>query len=90
MKANHNTESRAPSRLKLLPIFQRYKLKANHNSGGWLSPLNFVVANISKIQIESKSQRGLSPIFATVCCLSLSQRYELKLITIHERIKKQK
>ena len=41
---------------KLLPIFQRYKLKANHNFTDIIIINNIVVANISKIQIESKSQ----------------------------------
>ena len=37
-------------------IFQRYKLRANHNEGSGATKTAFVVLDISKIQIESKSQ----------------------------------
>ena len=37
-------------------IFQRYKLKANHNLISGLQLVGLTVDDISKIQIESKSQ----------------------------------
>ena len=40
----------------LLSIFQRYKMKANHNNSIILININKAVINISKIQNESKSQ----------------------------------
>ncbi len=40
-------------------IFQRYKLKANHNRvSGYVLP-KFTVDDISKIQTESKSQHAI-------------------------------
>ena len=43
----------------MLSIFQRYKLKANHNLFRIFLWLRNVVINISKIQIESKSQHAV-------------------------------
>ena len=43
----------------LFSIFQRYKMKANHNSKKSIFSLSIVVFNISKIQDESKSQPSI-------------------------------
>ncbi len=52
----------------LLSIFQRYKLKANHNAIAKEIRQQNVVINISKIQIESKSQQGIAdPVFINSC-----------------------
>ena len=40
----------------LLSIFQRYKMKANHNIFFVVMFISIAVVNISKIQNESKSQ----------------------------------
>ena len=43
----------------VLSIFQRYKMKANHNAATFLNSLLQGAFNISKIQDESKSQPNL-------------------------------
>ena len=49
-------------------IFQRYKSKANHNWSTHLPALQDVVLDISKIQIESKSQQFLLNCEHSKCC----------------------
>ena len=53
----------------LLSIFQRYKMKANHNNETFDRVMVRAVVNISKIQNESKSQhllRGYTGLLAVV------------------------
>ena len=57
-----------PPPFLLLSIFQRYKMKANHN---WLPTDIYdgeAVINISKIQNESKSQRIFNCGNIYFCC----------------------
>ncbi len=56
MKANHNYHNGKGLTEEVLSIFQRYKMKANHNLSKSVNLLAKGAFNISKIQDESKSQ----------------------------------
>ena len=56
MKANHNSCFFELEPSLVLSIFQRYKMKANHNLAHNNWPSSKGAFNISKIQDESKSQ----------------------------------
>ena len=70
-----------PNNIKLLSIFQRYKLKANHNNLVIVTAETEVVINISKIQIESKSQLLASSFYSTGSCYQYFKDTNWKQIT---------
>ncbi len=65
----------------VLSIFQRYKMKANHNYIPRCTLLLIGAFNISKIQDESKSQLGIDDLVLTARCFQYFKDTRWKQIT---------
>jgi len=76
------------SSFKLCSIFQRYKSKAIHNEMREQRGMAFVVFNISKIQIESNSQRDFVPYTGATSCVQYfkdtnRKQFTTQLLMLH-------